>query len=152
MRVPPPTPPHPLPLSARMPRVGLPLLLIWSLDGINWILFAVWRDLQCHAHSIPVVRFPQRQLYFPDWLQTCTTRVWSSYISHWVRSLLKEASILYCYSNWKWLCVGYEHYRVNNTVEPPRDKTNNVAVRPAKTQISLGIRPVWSESSLALNG
>ena len=28
--------------------------------------------------------------------------------------------------------------------EPPRDKTNNVAVRPAKTQISLRIRPVWS--------
>ena len=33
--------------------------------------------------------------------------------------------------------------------EPPRDKTNNVAVRPAKTQISLGIHPVWSESSLS---
>ena len=28
--------------------------------------------------------------------------------------------------------------------EPPHDKT----VRPAKTHISLGIRPVWSESSL----
>ena len=26
--------------------------------------------------------------------------------------------------------------------EPPYDKTNNVAVRPAKTQISMGIRPV----------
>ena len=26
--------------------------------------------------------------------------------------------------------------------KPPHDKTNNVAVRPAKTQISLGIRPV----------
>ena len=26
--------------------------------------------------------------------------------------------------------------------EPPHDKTNNVVVRPAKTQISLGIRPV----------
>ena len=26
--------------------------------------------------------------------------------------------------------------------EPPHDKTNKVAVRPAKTQISLGIRPV----------
>ena len=26
--------------------------------------------------------------------------------------------------------------------EPPHDKTNNVAVRPAKTQISLSIRPV----------
>ena len=26
--------------------------------------------------------------------------------------------------------------------EPPHDKTNRVVVRPAKTQISLGIRPV----------
>ena len=33
--------------------------------------------------------------------------------------------------------------------EPPHDKTNNVAVRPAKTQINLGICPVWSESSLS---
>ena len=30
-----------------------------------------------------------------------------------------------------------------------RDKTNKMSVRPAKTQISLGIRPVWSESSLS---
>ena len=28
------------------------------------------------------------------------------------------------------------------------DKTNKMSVRPAKTQISLGIHPVWSESSL----
>ena len=33
--------------------------------------------------------------------------------------------------------------------EPRHDKTNKVTVRPAKTQISLGIRPVWSESSLS---
>ena len=33
--------------------------------------------------------------------------------------------------------------------EPPHDKTNNVAVRPEKTQISLVIRSVWSESSLS---
>ena len=32
--------------------------------------------------------------------------------------------------------------------DPRHDKTNNVAVRPAKTQIRLSIRPVWSESSL----
>ena len=32
--------------------------------------------------------------------------------------------------------------------EPPHDKINNVALRLAKTQISLGIRPVWSESLL----
>ena len=28
------------------------------------------------------------------------------------------------------------------------DKTNKMSVHPAKTQISLGIHPVWSESSL----
>ena len=33
--------------------------------------------------------------------------------------------------------------------EPRHDKTNKVNVRPTKTQISLGIRPVWSESSLS---
>ena len=32
--------------------------------------------------------------------------------------------------------------------EPPHDKTNKMTERPAKTQISLGIKPVWSESSL----
>ena len=32
--------------------------------------------------------------------------------------------------------------------EPPHDKTNKMSARPANTQISLGIRPVWSESSL----
>ena len=30
-----------------------------------------------------------------------------------------------------------------NKIEPLCDKTNSEAVRPAKTQISLGIRPVW---------
>ena len=33
--------------------------------------------------------------------------------------------------------------------EPRHDKTNKMSERPAKTQISLGIRPVWSESSLS---
>ena len=32
--------------------------------------------------------------------------------------------------------------------EPLHDKTNKVTVHPAKNQISLGIRPVWSESSM----
>ena len=33
--------------------------------------------------------------------------------------------------------------------EPRHDKTNKMSVRIAKTQVSLGIRPVWSESSLS---
>ena len=31
--------------------------------------------------------------------------------------------------------------------EPPHDKTNKMKMRPAKTQIRLGIHPVWSENS-----
>ena len=33
-------------------------------------------------------------------------------------------------------------YHHNNTFESRHDKTNKMTVRPAKTQISLGIRPV----------
>ena len=33
--------------------------------------------------------------------------------------------------------------------KPPYDKTNKMAIHPAKTQISLGICLVWSESSLS---
>ena len=32
--------------------------------------------------------------------------------------------------------------------EPRHNKTNKMSVRPAQTQISLGIRPVWSVSSM----
>ena len=41
---------------------------------------------------------------------------------------------------------------VQGKYEPEHDKTNKMSVRPAKTQISLGIRPVWSESSLSAWG
>ena len=43
----------------------------------------------------------------------------------------------------------YLRYLGPSVCEPRHDKTNKMAVRPAKTQISLGIRPVWSESSLS---
>ena len=38
------------------------------------------------------------------------------------------------------------YYMLN---EPRHDKTNKMTVRPAKTQISLCIHPIWSESSLS---
>ena len=46
------------------------------------------------------------------------------------------------------LCVWKDLYNkaihVLRNYEPPHDKTNKMSVRPAKTQISLDIRPVWS--------
>ena len=41
-----------------------------------------------------------------------------------------------------------EIMKIGRIYEPRHDKTNKMSVRSAKTQISLGIRPVWSESSL----
>ena len=41
-----------------------------------------------------------------------------------------------------------EHWKSVSLFQPPHDKTNKMTVRPVKTQISLGICPVWSESSL----
>ena len=44
--------------------------------------------------------------------------------------------------------VQANQYPVYLSFEPRHDKTNKMTVRPAKTQISLGICPVWSESLL----
>ena len=44
-----------------------------------------------------------------------------------------------------WMCL-----KICSLFEPPHDKTNQMTVCPVKTQISLGIRPVWSESSLSV--
>ena len=46
-----------------------------------------------------------------------------------------------------WSSVAQTIYTTQN--EPPNDKTNKMTVRPVKTQISLGSRPVCSESSLS---
>ena len=44
---------------------------------------------------------------------------------------------------------GFQMFTTFTVYEPRHDKTNKVSVRLAKTQISLGIRPVWSDSSLS---
>ena len=36
-------------------------------------------------------------------------------------------------------------YLLLKDIEPQHDKTNTVTMRPAKTQISLSISPVWSD-------
>ena len=63
---------------------------------------------------------------------------WSLAVSLWVRCKFTET--LLCWS---------DNLRQQvKTFEPRHDKTIQMSVRPPKTQISLGIRPVWSESSL----
>ena len=40
------------------------------------------------------------------------------------------------------VCSSLSQYAANLKNEPPRDKTNKMNVRPAKTQLSLGVRPI----------
>ena len=48
----------------------------------------------------------------------------------------------------RWGLAALKNNDTWKTFEPWHDKTNKMSVRPAKTQISLGICPVWSESLL----
>ena len=61
--------------------------------------------------------------------------------------LLLQSSFIILTPHTSITCIGFGLYP-DTSCEPPHDKTNKVTVRPAKTLISLGIRPVWSESSL----
>ena len=69
---------------------------------------------------------------------------------HWDKqynSSLKKNSLFNIYESLSSFIKNLQ-YAESFAFGPPRDKTNNVAVHPAKTQISLGICPVSSESSL----
>ena len=70
-------------------------------------------------------------------------------------------TISYCWNRRTWtfylltLDNGKPNFSISDSggmkliFEPRHDKTSKVTVRPAKTQISLGIRPFWSKSSLS---
>ena len=62
---------------------------------------------------------------------------WAGQFESYLVSQLRRQVVSSCRSL-KWTCI----------YEPPHDKTKKLTVRPAKTRISLGIRPVWSESFL----
>ena len=72
--------------------------------------------------------------YYPKWF-TVREKYWYCDESH---LLPREGFALWAVCMWI-----KQHFSRLMT------KTNNWHVRPAKTQISLGIRPVWSESSLS---
>ena len=87
------------------------------------------------------------------------SRFWNFYNFWTAWNFLMRFSLL-CSGEWAlsfYMCVfiyigvSLKLSPVNNSynrIEPPHDKTSKMTVRPAKTQISLGIRQVWSESLL----
>ena len=111
----------------------------------------LWRDCADFARAF-AGRQCDKYHNLMSWLIWCRGRdVFFDCISSWSLSfhiyLIKQLySILLTIDlNGVWFCCFQKYTKY----EPRHDKTNNVTVRPAKTQISLGIRPVWSESSLS---
>ena len=87
------------------------------------------------------VRCAHRKIPFQVAGQTVTLLVlsWGGsnlYLQHWKHP--------------EWFKSFDDHLESYSVYDPPHDKTNKMTVRPAKTQIRLGIRPVWSHSSLCV--
>ena len=74
-----------------------------------------------------------------EWQQNRHILIKYSFVGH---------SIFCCWSNGQLALVPCVTCYDALSSEPRHDKTNKMTVRPEKTQISLGIHPVWSESSL----
>ena len=70
-------------------------------------------------------------------------------IALWVNYDYCTTNTTLCRASQTWgLALSHLKYRLGKVNEPPHDKTNKMTVCPAKTEISLGLRPVWSESLL----
>ena len=72
----------------------------------------------------------------------CCFSLFSIFFLLFLELPIKLSVLLHLRTNTKLFFVSWTIY------EPPHDKTNKVPMCTTKTQISLGIHPVWSESSL----
>ena len=104
-------------------------------------------------------------LLFPTTIQkpiflTSGKTIYSWYLSHRMTKPTKwlvhpadaqaDLSLNWAHSSFCLFCHAAAHLPFLcscSSFEPPHEKTNKVTVCPAKTQIILGIRPVYSESS-----
>ena len=96
--------------------------------GSHWYFFLLVVEKTNLGHHLQQIYFDTKLVHdFPSTLSLQSkTQLWLRYIlMTWCRVEIRDS---WC--------------------EPRHVKTNKMAVRPAKTQISLGICPIWSESSL----
>ena len=59
-----------------------------------------------------------------------------------IQSFLKCDIVTFVRDYFLGIAFAHSHSKQSPSDEPPDDKTDTVSVRPAKTQISLGIHPV----------
>ena len=98
----------------------------------------------CKCYQNPTNGIEQNLTYL--WMTGITDMLKTENPCHHEKMCCNDAKCYNILQNVITFCV---KCRMIYKFEPPHDKTNKMTMRPAKTQISLGIRPVWSESSLS---
>ena len=103
---------------------------------------------------------PQNIIYPPNSQGPCLTEYWAQVIMclilrFWPGEWIVNWTTRDC-TDISWILASFFLSASLHDNTPPKsitelwhDKTNKMSVRPSKTQISLGIHPVWSESSLS---
>ena len=113
-----------------------------------------WAGCRIRLYRFPIIAFPSTEnipiVHNED--ENCAVlccRPWDTYL--FVRFIPSNCKMLK--KNQKNPFTFETNNNSNNkcyqALQPRHDKTNKMTVRPAKTQISLGIRPAWSEASLS---
>ena len=85
-------------------------------------------------------------MYFQNILYTSVFKQGLKFLPRLSLKLVKSCDVKASFFHLQDYFVTKNHHK---RYEPRHDKTNKMAVRPAKSQICLGIRPVWSESLLS---
>ena len=113
--------------------------LLRILYGVSILITRLWRRLE--------LKIMIKHILINDCLNVCMVRKNWKYIQRFFWNLISNLPLRF------FLCPVYifvdrSALDLLCLFEPPHDNTNKMTVRPAKTQISLGIHPVWAESSL----
>ena len=115
------------------------------LDSCAWAFEGTQMAQSWGAFSHDLAQFFYERDLITNWFQ----------LSHHYAFFRPSILVKTCFTHWylkfheqgisELFCMFYPQ---TLKIEPSHDKTNKMTVRTAKTQISLGSRPVWSESSL----
>ena len=129
------------------------LLLMISAWQMSWHLCTALRDTFSFVYRVvPEGHISQAQKSYLDLVwkarEILSSKAWHV-CGSFIPSSLFTPHLISCASKIDSTVILFIFYLYDlYTCEPRHDKTNKMAVRPVKTQISLGIRPVWSEASL----
>ena len=131
------------------------LIMLSAKQGNHWYhfynVFGMTRPGRYRSYTHPDLPHTKRTLYHLSYRGGIISSIFLEKYDKWEGRWRRECCLQFMFL---WLVSRdridlsepvlwyYSYYKRPFLFEPPHDKTNKMTVRPAKTQISLGIRPV----------